>query len=608
MVTQVSDTVSGHSWQEPFSYDQDFQRGGIFVVGTDSVDAGASATEVTLTEPVGSAEGDLIIAIVKNDATLSDWTHPSDFTTLQEDTSTGNQRIFLGYKVRGADEGEGYTFTHDFVSGTHTAGLLVSLRGVDATTPFDVTYSEPSHHAESTDDLSYAPSAITTVTDQAMVVILSAYSGGPGTIAWSGITGYVDREVLAGGSGRNLNCLTKTVMTAGTETPGSFGTTGDAGEDGASFTLAVRPSTTTGHLDFRVKGGVTTDNGSNISQVSDTSVTLADDAVNNIGLEFDVGVIGLEENLGNNIMRLYEVTTVGGEFNAIVDVRAPFGSKAVVPTTPAGLILDPWLKASLDELPIVNIYHGNGLSDPSTRKVLDSISNGDARIIGDTSQVTLIDGPPGTYSMKALRFASYSSDTNASALKMDWQWWENMASLIDDFGFFNFWFRVGNLSQDNYILASGSYNSTDNDSYIRVETDGTFRWNWKWNSTIQVLETNASAISANTWHQVTVGIPTNGGNATIYVDGVEDINAGTATNRTLWMKDAFFFLGQEWFEMAPAWWAQSSSTGRGTLTAGLRTNAVDRATTIDIGAIQIFTENAPSAADFLNLYDLAMGN
>jgi hypothetical protein len=74
------------------------------------------------------------------------------------------------------------------------------------------------------------------------------------------------------------------------------------------------------------------------------------------------------------------------------------------------------------------------------------------------------------------------------------------------------------------------------------------------------------------------------------------------------MKDAFFFLGQEWFEMAPAWWAQSSSTGRGTLTAGLRTNAVDRATTIDIGAIQIFTENAPSAADFLNLYDLAMGN
>lgn len=213
-------------------------------VGTNSVDAGSSATSVTLSEPAGTQEDDLILVIVKNDATGSVWTPPADFTELDEVTGTSNQRFWIGYKVRGATQGNGYAFSHDFGAGTHTAGMMAVYRDGNTGTPLDVSYVQATHKTDSVDDLSYAPSAITTVTNNAWVVIMSGWSGGPGTVSWAGISGYTTDGTLEGGSGRNLNVVSKLVATAGTETPGSFGTTGDAGEDGTSFTLAIRPGTT----------------------------------------------------------------------------------------------------------------------------------------------------------------------------------------------------------------------------------------------------------------------------------------------------------------------------------------------------------------------------
>ena len=213
-------------------------------VGTNSVDAGSSATGVTFSEPAGTQEDDLILVIVKNDATTSNWTAPADFTQIDQATGTSNQRFWVGYKVRGATQGNGYSFTHDFGAGTNTAGMLVVYRDENTGTPLDVAYVQANHKTDSLNDLSYAPSAITTTTNNAWVVILSGWSGGPGTVSWSGISGYTTDGNLEGGSGRNLNILSKLVATAGTETPGSFGTTGDAGEDGTSFTIAIRPGTT----------------------------------------------------------------------------------------------------------------------------------------------------------------------------------------------------------------------------------------------------------------------------------------------------------------------------------------------------------------------------
>lgn len=212
-------------------------------VGTDSVDAGASATSVTLSEPAGTQENDLILCIVKNDDTTSNWTAPADFTQIDEVSRTSNQHYWVGYKIRGTTQGNGYAFSHDGTA-THTAGMMSVYRDNNTSTPLDVTYVRASHSTESTNDLSYAPSAITTVTNNSWVVILSGWSGGPGTVSWSGISGYTTDGNLEGGSGRNLNILSKLVATAGTETPGSFGTTGDAGEDGASFTIAIKPGTT----------------------------------------------------------------------------------------------------------------------------------------------------------------------------------------------------------------------------------------------------------------------------------------------------------------------------------------------------------------------------
>lgn len=219
--------------------------GNFDVVYTASQDAGASATSVTITEPAGTVEDDLIIVLCKNDATGSTWTDPADFTQLEVTDATSNQRFYLGYKVRGATQGSGYTFSHSFGGGTNTAGIMVVVRNQNAT-PFDVTYVKASHFTESVDDLSYAPSAITTQTDDALVLILSGYSGGPGLITWGAPSGYTTEVALEAGSSRNLHAVSKAIPTAGTETPGEYTTTGDAGEDGASFTLAIRSETSPG--------------------------------------------------------------------------------------------------------------------------------------------------------------------------------------------------------------------------------------------------------------------------------------------------------------------------------------------------------------------------
>lgn len=215
----------------------------ISVVGSDTQDGGASATSVTFSEPTGTAEGDLLIAIVKCDDTTAGWTDPTDWTQLDDVSATGNQRIYIGYKLRGSTAGQALTFSHSGVS-THTGGALAVYRGVDAASPLDVTYSNASHETESLNDLSYAPSTITTVTNKARVVIMQGWSGGngAGTPAWATISGWAVDANLEAGSGRNANLISLTQPIAGLLTPGSYQTTGDTGEDGSSYTIAIRPA------------------------------------------------------------------------------------------------------------------------------------------------------------------------------------------------------------------------------------------------------------------------------------------------------------------------------------------------------------------------------
>ena len=192
-------------------------------------------------EPAGAQENDLIIGFSFVNSTGRTLTKPNDFTqlTVKENTST----MGLFYKVRGATEGDGYTFSYDGNPGS-SGVTLVTYRGVDTANPFDVTYSEANHYEVGTNQPNLAAAAITTVTNNAWVLLLeliqatiSGQAGPP-----SGYTEDADYMTGAGG-GRGQYVCHKQVVSAGTETPGAFthvDTNGTA--DPRIFTLALRPA------------------------------------------------------------------------------------------------------------------------------------------------------------------------------------------------------------------------------------------------------------------------------------------------------------------------------------------------------------------------------
>ena len=196
----------------------------------------SSANSLTPSEPAGAAENDLIVALGTLLSASGSWTDPADFTG-QEETEAG---IYWGYKVRGADAGSGYNFTHSATAAAMRV-TLACFRGVDTSSPLDVTYSKASHLNDNTDDAgATAPSAITTATDNAWVVVMqwirsdASYTQGMPT----GYTSRFDGQL----ADRAQSIGSKLVASADTETPGGWNHTGvAAGADSTNITLAIRP-------------------------------------------------------------------------------------------------------------------------------------------------------------------------------------------------------------------------------------------------------------------------------------------------------------------------------------------------------------------------------
>jgi hypothetical protein len=215
-----------------------------FIDENNSSNSGITAR--TVTEPDGAAEDDLLLGFCSrgNDTNDGTWTDPADWTEItQKDDTTGSadRQMYVGYKVRGSSAGDTLTFSF----GGTAAGIscvVMAFRGVDTSTPFDVTYVEATHYNTFADSgANDAARAITTVTNNAWVVLLQAFTieieaaGSP--------SGYTERfsvpaDVTSSHS-RHIYGATKEKATAGVETPGVWThteTDGDA--DTSNFTLA----------------------------------------------------------------------------------------------------------------------------------------------------------------------------------------------------------------------------------------------------------------------------------------------------------------------------------------------------------------------------------
>jgi len=132
-------------------------------------------------------EDDLIILWFEEPNDLAITADPTGFTPVCDEinTSTGDDRQNdVQYMwASGGEESNSYHWVLSN-SGPHVQGSIV-LRGVDRSTPFDVTPVHASHHLTGLDNTTPACASIVTVTPGALIIELSFITGGNSSDAYS---------------------------------------------------------------------------------------------------------------------------------------------------------------------------------------------------------------------------------------------------------------------------------------------------------------------------------------------------------------------------------------------------------------------------------------
>lgn len=202
-----------------------------------------SSTSITVSVPTGTQDGDVMIAAYGNGQ--DDGTTPaiSGWTSIGyvEDATISNNTLALFYRVA-SSEPASYTMTYDSSTSNLTSGIISTFRGVDTTTPLDVTYVEGSHYLKEQNVTEANPPSITTTTNGAFVIYVVHCKGAVVT-AITPASGYTEAAEIIGNN-RYMQMAYKEVPTAGAEDPGVVVLV-DAGgtlEDPATMVIAISPA------------------------------------------------------------------------------------------------------------------------------------------------------------------------------------------------------------------------------------------------------------------------------------------------------------------------------------------------------------------------------
>lgn len=94
---------------------------------------------VTITKPTGTADGDLLVAIVGQNTGNGTWGLPSGWTQLNADDATPDISALVAYKVAGASEGASYAFSKDTLGAAEKVGRIFRVTGFNTSTWIDYT-------------------------------------------------------------------------------------------------------------------------------------------------------------------------------------------------------------------------------------------------------------------------------------------------------------------------------------------------------------------------------------------------------------------------------------------------------------------------------------
>lgn len=226
----------------------------ITYVGGDFVDGGDTANDITPSfANCGTiAAGDFALMHCRADesGTIPDFTLSTGTTGWTElfdiNATSGTDSVETVFYKANISASESDPTVEISISQQHAVTLTV-WRGVDTTTPFDVTWNQTNHWGDTANNQTGPNPAITTNTDGAMVVLGHGITTSSDSFA-NGAAGAPSGYTLSesnGGPRVSTAGAYKIVATAGTETPGVWTHTGDGiggGSEERMFTLALKPA------------------------------------------------------------------------------------------------------------------------------------------------------------------------------------------------------------------------------------------------------------------------------------------------------------------------------------------------------------------------------
>jgi len=205
----------------------------VFVDSTATSDAAAQA--ITGSIPTGTTTDDFMVSMPARADNIAESTWDDDggggngWTKLIQNYTSGGKDIesALFYKKATSGSETNPTFTLGGSDG-HISCPIVTYRGVDTSTPFDVTYNNGNHHVSGENDAMPPNASITTATDNAMVIIWHRATHSNINVGGAP-TNYTLRETsLESNSNGALQVFSaeRLITSAGAEAPGDWTHTG----------------------------------------------------------------------------------------------------------------------------------------------------------------------------------------------------------------------------------------------------------------------------------------------------------------------------------------------------------------------------------------------
>ena len=195
-----------------------------------------------LTEPTSASAGDVMILYGGRVTPNGVYSAPADFTVIDDVTASAgtDQHCIIAYKIRGADEGAGYTLNYTGASAASRFALMC-FGNTSASCTADVAFVRASHFVNAANAINTSAQPITTSASAALIVLCESMTpdapGGFGAPA-----GY--NQALAAGGTVSLYMAYATATAPGVHAPGAFTHTDSSGDnDIACFTLAFSQAT-----------------------------------------------------------------------------------------------------------------------------------------------------------------------------------------------------------------------------------------------------------------------------------------------------------------------------------------------------------------------------